>query len=109
MTEKQRLRTIKFLRDGAGAIAKHAFMMILVAVMLGPLLWMATSSLKTVKQTMAYPPEFIPKPVVWSNFSDAWEAARTIPAQQPQYRRLHHFRYSFRERSSRLRLCPSQF
>ncbi len=75
MTEKQRLKITGFLRNSAMAIVKHALMLVLVAIMLGPLLWMFTSSLKTVKQTMAYPPEFIPNPIVWNNFADAWKAA----------------------------------
>ena len=75
MTKAPRLKTIRNLRGIGIGLIKHAFMLAIAVIMLGPLMWMFTGSLKTVKQTMAYPPEFIPNPIVWSNFVDAWNAA----------------------------------
>jgi ABC-type glycerol-3-phosphate transport system permease component len=42
------------------------------AVMLAPLLWMVSTSLKTDSQVAAYPPIWIPRPIVWENYVDAW-------------------------------------
>ncbi len=75
MTATTRTKTIRILRNVGKSAAKHAALLAIAVVMLGPLFWMATSALKTVKQTMAYPPEFIPNPIVWDNFVDAWKAA----------------------------------
>lgn len=36
-----------------------------------PLLWLVSSSLKTIQQVNAYPPEWIPAPVQWTNFLEA--------------------------------------
>jgi multiple sugar transport system permease protein len=75
MTAMQKLRGGQLLRKAVVAVGKHTVLLLIAFVMLGPLLWMATSALKTVKQTMVYPPQFIPRPVVWTNFADAWKAA----------------------------------
>lgn len=40
-------------------------------VILMPLLWMLSTSLKKLSQVFRFPPEFIPNPVVWSNYSHA--------------------------------------
>jgi ABC-type glycerol-3-phosphate transport system permease component len=42
-----------------------------VAVTITPLLWTVSTSLKTVRQLSAWPPEWIPNPVAWSNYSEA--------------------------------------
>jgi multiple sugar transport system permease protein len=75
MTQHQKMKAIKLVRSTTTSIIKHVLMLAIAVVMIGPLLWMATSSLKTVKQTMAYPPEFIPNPIVWTNFAEAWTSA----------------------------------
>ena len=36
-----------------------------------PLVWTVSTSLKTVQQLSAWPPEWIPNPVAWSNYSEA--------------------------------------
>jgi multiple sugar transport system permease protein len=74
-TDLTRLKRTRLLKTALTAAAKHTILLAIAAVMIGPLFWMATSALKTVKQTMAYPPEFIPNPVVWKNFADAWNSA----------------------------------
>lgn len=75
MTESRALTVERLLGRGVKSLIKHVFLLAVALVMVGPLLWMATSSLKTIKQTMAYPPEFIPNPVEWGNFAEAWNAA----------------------------------
>jgi ABC-type glycerol-3-phosphate transport system permease component len=41
------------------------------AFMLVPMAWTLSTSLKTLDQINRWPPEWIPDPVAWSNFSDA--------------------------------------
>jgi ABC-type glycerol-3-phosphate transport system permease component len=42
-----------------------------VTVTITPLLWTVSTSLKTVRQLSAWPPEWIPNPVAWSNYPEA--------------------------------------
>jgi multiple sugar transport system permease protein len=39
-----------------------------------PFVWMVSTSLKTPGQLFKFPPEWVPNPVAWSNFADAWTA-----------------------------------
>jgi multiple sugar transport system permease protein len=41
---------------------------VLSALFLFPLLWMASTSLKTMEQAYAFPPVWIPHPVMWDNY-----------------------------------------
>lgn len=42
---------------------------------LAPLLWLVSTALKTPEQVYAYPPIWVPNPVRFANFIDAWTAA----------------------------------
>lgn len=44
-----------------------------------PLVWLISTSLKTGPQTFIMPPEWIPEPVVWQNYPDAF---RAVPFQK---------------------------
>lgn len=44
-------------------------------VMLVPLLWTVSTSLKTLQQIAVWPPEWIPNPVMWSNYIEVFNAA----------------------------------
>jgi multiple sugar transport system permease protein len=37
-----------------------------------PFVWMVTTSLKSRSQVFLYPPQIIPRPVLWSNFVEVW-------------------------------------
>jgi multiple sugar transport system permease protein len=41
----------------------------LSVVFLFPLFWMATTSLKTMEQAYAFPPRWIPNPIMWENYT----------------------------------------
>jgi len=41
-------------------------------IMMVPFLWMLSTSLKTTPQTMAFPPEWWPRPVQWRNYATIW-------------------------------------
>jgi multiple sugar transport system permease protein len=57
----------------AGRAATHLLMLLIAVIMLLPLLFMVSTSLKTPEQVSAYPPQWVPKPFVWENYVEAWE------------------------------------
>lgn len=58
-----------------GRTASYTCMALAVIVSGAPLLWMATSSIKTLAQVYAFPPVWIPIPAQWRNYELAWNAA----------------------------------
>src|SRR5690349_18602558 len=52
--------------------ATHLALLIICAVFILPFLWMVSTSLKRNDQAMAYPPRFIPKPVMIENYRSVW-------------------------------------
>lgn len=54
---------------------QYAFMVALSIIFMIPLIWMASSSLKTQGQVFAYPPIWIPEPIMWSNYAEALNRA----------------------------------
>ena len=56
-------RTLIYLILAAGAF-----------IILIPFAWTISTALKTPQQALRVPPEWIPSPVVWKNFLDAWNA-----------------------------------
>lgn len=57
----------------AYAVTVYVLLTIGSLAFLFPLIWMVTTALKPDTQLFAYPPEWIPRPPVWSNFRDAIE------------------------------------
>lgn len=57
------------------AAFSYACMLLAVVALGAPLLWMATSSLKTLQQVYAFPPVWLPIPAQWGNYAAAWQAA----------------------------------
>jgi multiple sugar transport system permease protein len=51
--------------------ATHIVLVVLSVVFILPFLWMLSTSLKPIEQTMSNPPEWIPSRVLWSNYPDA--------------------------------------
>jgi multiple sugar transport system permease protein len=43
-------------------------------VLMVPFVWMLSSSLKPLNQIFVEPPQWIPQPIQWHNYSDAWTA-----------------------------------
>jgi multiple sugar transport system permease protein len=56
-------------------ILTHVLMIGIGVVMIGPLLWMLSTSLKEPKQVFDFVPRLIPNPVKWSNYREAFDAA----------------------------------
>jgi multiple sugar transport system permease protein len=44
-------------------------------IMILPFLWMVSTSLKANSEVFVFPPEWIPQPVMWSNYVNVWNAA----------------------------------
>jgi len=53
----------------------YIFMTGMGFIFLIPLFWMISTSLKTFQQTWAWPPIWIPKPIVWRNYVELFEVA----------------------------------
>ncbi|WP_425434566.1 carbohydrate ABC transporter permease [Paenibacillus catalpae] len=53
-------------------VVNYAGLLGLVLVFAMPFGWMLSTSLKTLPETMIFPPEWIPHNFVWQNFADAW-------------------------------------
>lgn len=53
----------------------HLILLIGSVVMLVPLLWTVSTSLKTLQQIAVWPPEWIPDPVVWANYIEVFRVA----------------------------------
>jgi len=62
-----------------GKVARNPLVsIVLLVILIGaalvnlvPFLWMVSTSLKALSKVFAYPPEWIPNPVVWRNYPDA--------------------------------------
>ncbi len=59
------------VRRKLGAVFTHAVLIAGSVVFLFPLIWMISTSLKPLGQTMRMPPEWIPDPVMWANYAKA--------------------------------------
>ncbi len=53
-------------------IVVYALLLILTVIFLFPLFWMVTTALKTNAQIFLWPPQWIPNPLQWSNFPEAF-------------------------------------
>ncbi len=52
----------------------YLFLAIGAMFALVPFIWMVSTALKTPGQLFTFPPEWIPNPVAWGNFAEAWNA-----------------------------------
>lgn len=52
----------------------YALLLAGVAVVMVPFLWMISTSLKNAQDLFTFPPEWIPSPIEWGNYKDAWQA-----------------------------------
>jgi multiple sugar transport system permease protein len=55
----------------AGALARHTVLGVLSAFFLLPWAWMISTSLKSPRQLLVYPPIWIPDPIQWDNYPTA--------------------------------------
>jgi multiple sugar transport system permease protein len=52
----------------AGIVLAYILVLSLSVLFLFPLFWMGTTSLKTMEQAYAFPPKWLPDPVMWENY-----------------------------------------
>lgn len=54
------------------SLLKHGVLILFGIFFVLPLFWMLSTALKTDQQVLAYPPRWIPNPMRWSNFPEAF-------------------------------------
>jgi len=65
----------KSTSDSLNRIISHAILIVLGVAFIIPLLWMISTSLKTLRQLFVYPPQWIPHPAVWRTYIDVFSYA----------------------------------
>jgi ABC-type glycerol-3-phosphate transport system permease component len=65
----------------AAMVSRYALRIISTVGLLGlvlvfalPFIWMLSTSLKTLPETMIFPPEWIPRSMEWGNYAQAWNS-----------------------------------
>jgi multiple sugar transport system permease protein len=61
-------------RRKIGLVLLYVLLIVGSVICLLPFVWTVSTSLKTLEDAMRFPPTFIPRPVVWTNFKKAWTA-----------------------------------
>ncbi len=76
ITQENQAATVRLprpqLSETIRKIVVYALLLILTVVFLFPLFWMVTTALKTNAQIFLWPPQWIPNPLQWSNFQEAF-------------------------------------
>ena len=67
-------RTRTHRRKVVGQVVAYVMTTVLAIVFLIPFLWMVSTSLKTQPDLVRIPPRWIPDPIAWGNYVDAWLA-----------------------------------
>ena len=57
-------------------VSVFGLLVVLAVIFVTPLLWLASTALKSDKQLGAWPPVWIPSPLRWVNFVTAWSSGR---------------------------------
>ncbi len=74
--ERERPRPMRLTPKQVETIEKvlgYATLIAVAFVLVLPLYWMLATALKTPEQTFALPPEWIPNPMAWENFTQVFE------------------------------------
>lgn len=62
------------IRQAISKIISHSILIIGAFIMIVPFIWMLSTSFKAPGKTFVYPPEWIPRPFVWQNYVEMWQA-----------------------------------
>lgn len=68
-------REVKDTRQTVLTIVKYVLLTIGAVVMMFPFAWMVLTSLKTLPEATAIPPQWLPSDPQWVNYAHAWETA----------------------------------
>lgn len=52
----------------------YALLVVCAAIVLVPFFWMLSTSLKSPAELFTHPPSWVPNPIKWGNYADAWTA-----------------------------------
>ena len=63
---------MNIVRKTCGNFAKYLGLTLIALIMLFPILWMISSSLKTLIGISQYPPELIPADPQWNNYAEVF-------------------------------------
>jgi len=67
----QSKRTKKLIKD----IATYITLFLMAIIIVVPFLWMVLTSLKGLSEIWKFPPTFVPKRIIWSNYIEVWGLA----------------------------------
>jgi multiple sugar transport system permease protein len=70
-----RSRRARLLREGIIRSVIHVVLAVGSIAMVGPFLWMISTSLKREGDVFAFPPEWIPNPIQFNNYPETWQTA----------------------------------
>jgi len=71
---RQESKRRREMKQTVGKTVWYIFLGIGALTMLVPFFWMLSTSLKEAGAVFTFPPQWIPKPIVWRNYADAWNA-----------------------------------
>ncbi len=60
------------VRRVISTVVTYVLLIVVAAAFSLPLVWMLSTSVKSLQQQMAWPPVWIPDPIVWQNYPDAF-------------------------------------
>jgi len=69
---------IKLRRISVENFLLHIFMVIMTVFMIGPFIWMISTSFKTPEDSIRFPPTFIPRPLTWDNYREIFVKAPMV-------------------------------
>ncbi len=68
----QRRRSTREQKKRTANVIIYGVLLVLVAALMVPFIWMLSSSLKENNQVLTVPIQWIPAEFVWSNYTDIW-------------------------------------
>ena len=63
--------------QAVAAVGRHLPLWIICGLAILPFLWLLSTSLKTLENAMLYPPQYIPSPLRWQNYTEVLFSGRT--------------------------------
>lgn len=72
---RKRKATVEGIWPVFGRIVSYILVLMLIAVVGFPLLWMLLASVKTLREIYTFPPVWIPARLRWENYLEAWQIA----------------------------------
>src|SRR5690554_381426 len=57
-------------------VSNYLILIFVSVLMMGPFYWMVSTSLKNKNNVFAFPPQWIPKPIEWSNYLEVFDKIR---------------------------------